>query len=262
MLLKVMTWNLGSGMYDNNYYKGIKRDLYTKYNIVNNNIKGQINLIKENNCDILLLQEVAKFYINNSFINQYKILKNNLLDYNCYFSNNKFLLNLVVEGKATYTKLSSSSEDLYIPYKAYNIKDNISISNKHQIITRIKIKDKELVIFNIHLAPCKRLKDLRDKQLKFILDIANIEIEKGNYVIIGGDFNMNMSNVKLDLACYISDKPTNRDLENSYTNKSKMNKYEGFICSNNIKLNYIKAIDNFLYSDHCPVIAEFELKEN
>lgn len=262
MLLKVMTWNLGSGIYDDKYYKGINRNFFTKRKIILNNAREQINIIKNNNCDVLLLQEVSKFYIKNAFVNQYKFLKHNLLDYKSYFSNNKFLFNFIIEGKATFTKMNSYSYNLYLPYKTNNVIDNKTVSNRNQVVTRMQIKNKEIVIFNIHLAPYSRLKDYRDKQLQYILNIANKEMLLGNYVIIGGDFNMNISNIKTNLKYSISNNSTNRDLNKRYTKDSKMNYYDGFMYSNNIKLNCIENIYNFMYSDHAPLIAEFELKEN
>ena len=47
MKLKVMTWNLGSGIYDDKYYKGINRNFLTKRNIILNNVREQINIIKK-----------------------------------------------------------------------------------------------------------------------------------------------------------------------------------------------------------------------
>jgi hypothetical protein len=73
---------------------------------------------------------------------------------------------------------------------------------------------------------------------------------------------MDIRNVNIDnFNIALSDGPTSRDLKEPYTINSKMNYYDGFIYSNKIKLNNINTIDNFEYSDHCPVIAEFEIKE-
>jgi len=252
-VIKVMSWNLGSGIYNDKYCKN------NKPKSIKENIKGQLNIIEDNICDIYLFQEVSKFSINNNFVNQYKLLKNKLSNYASYFLNNK---NIFIEGKLTLTKNDSNSRDIYIPYKSNKLKDNIFVSNKHNIITRMKINNKELIIFNIHFAPYKRQNELRNKQLSYIVELANKEISNGNYVIIGGDFNMNIKDLKFDnLNVALASKPTSRDLNEQYTINSKMNYYDGFIYSNNIKLINIDVIYNFMYSDHCPIIVGFEIKE-
>jgi endonuclease/exonuclease/phosphatase family metal-dependent hydrolase len=252
--IKIMTWNLSSGIYDDKSSKDKNTD-----NIINN-INNQIKLIKDNVCDIYLFQEVARFLFANGFINQYKLIKKELNSYNFCFINNKYFLTF--EGKSTFTKFNSINYNLFIPYKSNTIKKDIFISNKHNVITRVKINDKELVIFNIHLAPYKVQKELREKQFRYIIELANKEIDIGNYVVVGGDFNMNIKNKIIDnLNIAISDKPTCRDINEPYTINSKMNYYDGFIYSNNLELKSINIVDNFKYSDHCPVIVEFEIKE-
>ena len=73
---------------------------------------------------------------------------------------------------------------------------------------------------------------------------------------------MNIKDLEFNnLNIALANKPTSRDLYKSYTINSKTNYYDGFIYSNNIKLISIDVIYNFMYSDHCPIIAEFEIKE-
>ena len=251
--IRVMSWNLGSGIYNDKYCKD------NKCKTVKQNINGQLKIIKDNVCDIYLFQEVSMLLVNNNFVNQYKLLKSKLTKYNSYFLNNK---NIFIEGKVTFTKNDSTSSKIYIPCKSNKLKDDIFVSNKNNIITRIKFNNKELVIFNIHLAPYKRQNELRNKQLSYIIELANREIINDNYVIIGGDFNMNIKDLKFDnLNIALSNKPTSRDLNEPYTKNSKMNCYDGFMHSNNVILKSIDIINNFMYSDHCPIISEFEIKE-
>ena len=48
--------------------------------------------------------------------------------------------------------------------------------------------DKQLVIINLHLEAYDD-GSAREKQMKVLKDIMVKEYEKGNYVIVGGDFN-------------------------------------------------------------------------
>lgn len=259
--IKILTWNLGSALCDEKYFKGKYHLFGNNIKTIKSNIKNQINILKEVDADIYLLQEVSKPSIHNWFLNQYKRIKNNFREFNNNYLNNYNIPLLIINGKAVITKDENISDSFCIPFNSKILKNDIKISNKNNIITRIKIKKKELVIFNIHLAPYGRQKELRIKQISYIFDKANDEYNKGNYVIIGGDWNMDISKISNNgFIIAKPDLPTCRDINTPYMRKSKMNSYDGFIYSNNIKLKDINVINNFKYSDHCPVIADFIIK--
>jgi hypothetical protein len=132
-IIKIMSWNLGSGIYNDKYSK-VNKNINIK-----SNINGQLELINNNVCDIYLFQEVSKFSIHNKFINQFKLIKKNLNNYKSYFVSNRHIL--LIEGKSIFTKYDSISNDLFIPYKSDTLKRDLYISNKHNIVTRITIKN-------------------------------------------------------------------------------------------------------------------------
>ncbi|MGN0789152.1 MAG: endonuclease, partial [Christensenellales bacterium] len=111
------------------------------------------------------------------------------------------------------------------------------------------------------------------------------EAEKGNYVVVGGDFNhdiadsMNLFTTEQKVPEWVF-KLTNDDLTNGYkfatannvpTCRSTDMPYtkdvnytvvvDGFIVSDNIEVKWVRNIDtDFTYSDHNPVEMSFMLK--
>lgn len=56
-------------------------------------------------------------------------------------------------------------------------------------ILRLKIEEKELVLINVHLSAYDKGGVYRKQQINLLNTILEDEQEKGNYVIVGGDFN-------------------------------------------------------------------------
>lgn len=149
------------------------------------------------------------------------------------------------------------------------------------LVERIPMKDsdKELVLVNLHL---EAFDDGEGKvaQTKQLLDILLAEVEKGNYVIAGGDFNQkfpdapDMPSVEPDgwqpglltelpeglTFVYDASHPTCRSLSKPYSGDRSTTQFfviDGFIVSDNLKVNHVETIDlNFQNSDHNPVLLQ------
>lgn len=280
--LKIVTWNLGYGVYPDYYaITGSRDSIRNMFPIskkeVKKNIAGQITVLKQIDADILLLQEVTSLNPVNRWTNQFRLIKKGFQNYSRVFIPSVNIPGVLKIGKCTITKIDSKSEPLDAKFKATSTWDNLVMRNNVSVLTRTPLMDKELVTINIHLAPFKRQSELREQQLRFIFDVAAKEYEKGNYVIIGGDWNMDMPLTKLPLKyktimsvipddlTEIFDKKrwqlmkaseaTVRDLKAPYPN-TEMNSIDGFLCSPNIKVFDIKIIQDFRYSDHCPVLLK------
>lgn len=146
--------------------------------------------------------------------------------------------------------------------------------------------DKYLVVVNMHL---EAYDDGEGKiaQTNQLLDFINLEYEKGNYVIAGGDFNQifpggleKYPNEHVDLwepgiiendmlsdgwqFAYDLDTPTCRLLNQPYepedTEDTQYYVIDGFILSPNVKLNSVETLDcGFVNSDHNPVSMSITL---
>ena len=64
---------------------------------------------------------------------------------------------------------------------------------------------------------------------------------------------------KLKWKFAVAKEATNRDLHTPYPN-CYMSSIDGFLCSPDLKILSIEAIQDFRYSDHCPVCLKIRLK--
>ena len=155
-------------------------------------------------------------------------------------------------------------------------------------ITRLPVSNgKELVIINNHMSAYDEGGTMRAEQLKLLNQTMEKEYEKGNYVIVGGDFN-HVLNIDDDIFESEQEVPkwvfrlTDKDLVEGMSIVNATNNREvatcrscdipyekgvnytsvldGFIVSDNIIASAENIDNNFMYSDHNPVKLTFKLK--
>lgn len=158
-------------------------------------------------------------------------------------------------------------------------------------ISRVNVDNgKELVLFMVHLSAYGNSDEIRKGQLDMLFGNMEKEIEKGNYVVCGGDFNHDLKADEADsenceswaypfprsrmskglgfaldrlTADEITNLPeTSRNADMEYI---KGTTYEvtldGFIISDNIEMTDYGVLDTgYQYSDHQPVMMKFKLK--
>ena len=160
--------------------------------------------------------------------------------------------------------------------------------------TRINVEDgKELIIYNVHLSAYTKEETIVRNQVEMLREDIKEEYQKGNYILCGGDFNQDLLGnspevfntleleenwakpfpvsllpegvkVAFDVLSQ-SEKsqlvPSCRNADSPYEKGiSFVTMVDGFLVSDNIKVNGIQTIDNgFLYSDHNPVQITFQL---
>lgn len=164
-------------------------------------------------------------------------------------------------------------------------------------VHRVKLDNgKDFVLINSHMSAYDQGGTIRQQQLAMLNGVLAEEKEKGNYVIVGGDFNHDLLNIDAKLenneevpAWYESNqlRPewvftlTSEDLADGYsfaagdnapTCRSSDMPYvkgqnftavlDGFIVSDNIEVvfNYNIGDHDFQYSDHNPAVMSFKLK--
>ncbi|NLA32699.1 MAG: hypothetical protein GX864_01980 [Mollicutes bacterium] len=263
-MLSIVTYNTGHGNFNSDYIKGNKPNNKT----VKSNIEGQIKLLKEIDADIILTQENGKLIIDQHQINQFKMYRKGLDKYQAKYYSNNNIINLVDFGNATFTKQSAKYQTFNTPYKIKGLIKNIRRINKGVLITELSIDNKKLVIFNIHTVAYKENYKIREKQFAYIFERAIAEFLKGNYVIVGGDFNHEFHKDKSILDTYemlgwnkaIPKEGTIRSNKEKYTKKTPTFTIDGFIVSKNIEVIKVESLNNFKYSDHSPVLMHFKLK--
>ena len=310
---KVLTYNVGFGAYDhdfsffldeaytkdNKFISGKYAKAISKNNVINNTNKI-IDILKENKSDVYLIQEIDKKANRSYFVNQVEELIKAFNGYSSVYTSNFHSAYLAYPlhdmiGKSESGLLTLSKYNFYS-----NIRRSYPVTNEFFkkffdldrafSVHRTKLKNnKELVIVNSHMSAYDKGGNIRKKQLEMLKFFMKEEKEKGNYVIIGGDFNHDYANSKTlymgdkkipDWVFDLSDKdliegyefvvPVNKNLygtcrgaESPYDkNKTYQVVVDGFIISSNIEAESEIINTDYIASDHQPVVLKFKLKES
>lgn len=192
----------------------------------------------------------------------------------------------VKAGLVTFSKYDVSNATRYqLPGKE-RFERQLFLLDRCFIESRLKVldSDKELVLINIHLSAYDKGGVIRKQQLSYLKQYIQNEYDKGNYVLVGGDWNHKLdktnfksksenkwmqempSNFKPDTFKWAVDPltPTVRSLDVPYEyGYNFVETIDGFLVSDNIEVLDVKGDDlRFEYSDHNPVTMEFKLKNS
>ena len=298
--LSIMTYNIGFASLDEKqdfFLDGGKTNGNLDKNLQLNNMNGIIDIMKNNKSDIYLFQEIDLNSTRTHNINQIELLRNSdasLSSSFAYFHKVLWIpypvfnmMGHVESGLATLNKYNSINTRISLS-SPYKLPISSFMFKRPLIKTIIPIEgfDKNLVVFNLHLEAYDT-DGTRVKQLNKLLYEMQVEYDNGNYVIAGGDFNQkfpNLDNSKYPIlneshfvANTIEKDFLNNDFkyanDDTFATSRLLNKpynindkdtqlyvIDGFIVSNNIKVESVKVIDTkFKYSDHNPVRLEFKL---
>ncbi|MCX6246382.1 MAG: endonuclease/exonuclease/phosphatase family protein [Bacteroidetes bacterium] len=143
----------------------------------------------------------------------------------------------------------------------------------------------QLVVVTLHNSTFDKEGELRKKELQKLNDLLTKEYSKGNYVIAGGDWNINPRGFRpetiitgdrskaidppLDPAflpgwqfAFDAAAPSNRDVEGPYLKgKTKTTIIDFFVVSPNVGVQWVRTLPTgFRCSDHQPVIMKVRLK--
>ncbi|SFB73357.1 endonuclease/exonuclease/phosphatase family protein [Butyrivibrio sp. YAB3001] len=305
--LTMMTWNLGYGALGDNadfFMDGGKMVYSADKNRVQENLKGIAKTIDAENPDIMLFQETDRNSSRSYFIDELDYIKENgnsavLSSQDMYATNFNVSyvplpippIGRVHAGLITLSTLEvSEASRLKLPSP---FKWPLSTINLKRCLLEsrfpIEGSDKELVLINLHLEAYDEGEG-KIAQTNMLKNLLKEEIDKGNYVIAGGDFNQVFSNIdisaypqlgvewkpgKIDTSDFDSSLqfvtdatlPTCRSLDKSLADASLKDPehfqyyvLDGFIVSSNIQIYAVTTIDTqFKFSDHNPVKMSFKL---
>jgi endonuclease/exonuclease/phosphatase family metal-dependent hydrolase len=261
------------------------------------NLNGVTEFLKDQTVDFILLQEVDIKATRSYNINQYEQLRNSLSSYSSSYCLNynvpwvpvplskphgKVKSGLVSFGKY---KMSKSSRYQYPGKEKWP--RQLALLDRCFIESRIPVKDgNDLVLLNSHLSAYDKGGVIRKQQLGFLKEYISKEYNKGNYVVVAGDWNHAIpgtdpnlfeskrewpewlkkipDNFKPEGFQWGADKeiPTNRTVDMPYKKGDNYRSViDGFLVSPNVEIISVKGQDlEFKYADHNPVILEFLLK--
>lgn len=307
----MVTFNVGFGAYSDEYSffmdYGVMEDgtevtgYYGKgmsEEDVRNNVNGTKELLEQNNADFYLLQEVDTDSDRSYHINMSEIYQNTFSDYASVYTSNFH------SGFLAYPfhDMHGTTNAGLLTLSDYQITENVRRQypidmsffakffdlDRCFLMSRLPVDNgKELVIINSHMSAYDEGGLIRVQQLALLNSVMEEEYAKGNYVIVGGDFNH-------DLVDSIGKFPTkqltpewvsslsNNDLVDGMSIVKADNAYEvatcraaempylkginyevvvdGFIVSDNIDAVAHNVDGEYLYSDHNPVYLTFTLK--
>ena len=304
----IMTYNIGFGAYsrDFSFFMDVGDSIDGEHRVgkygkakskddVLTNVGGAIETIEKNEVDFVFMQEVDVDSDRSYHVNQLELAQKcfsryaNLFAYN-YHSSYLFYPFNDPHGKsnsgiATFSKFKIESA----LRKSFPISTSISKFfdlDRCFLVSRLKAGDKQLVLINVHMSAYDKGGKIRALQLKMLNDFVATEYEKGNYVIIGGDYNHDIcesvgtfdtDEVKPDWVASIRQ----NDLPDGFRVVTAENKGEvatcrscdipyqkgknyqaivdGFIVSANITARATNIDTDYAYSDHNPVKMLFKL---
>jgi endonuclease/exonuclease/phosphatase family metal-dependent hydrolase len=262
-------------------------------------ISGFLRMMKDS-VDFAMLQEIDRNSKRSYFIDQVPIIEQVLKGFGSVFALNYDVKFVPVPFGLPYTPYGKTFGGL-VTYSRFEPKSSTRVQypggfswpTKLYMLDRCALEQrfdlpngKELVLVNTHNTAYDETGEIKKIELSFMKKRYEVESSKGNFVIIGGDWNQvppgfsatyfskNISNgytpqslskelIPADFkVSYDSSNATNRsniapfDQEKTYTTL-----IDYFMSSPNVKVLSVRIIDmNFRYSDHQPVLLKVALK--
>ena len=297
----ILSWNIGyCGLGDNMdfFYDGGTTVRDTKERTLEN-MSNIINFISaQRNIDFFILQEVDVEAKRTYYINERDSIENQFSNYLSLYADN-YLVNYVPvpynepmgyvrAGLQFLSKEIPNSSARYAFPGNYPWPTSLFMLDRCFIANRYTLENgKELIIINTHNSAFDD-GNLKQQQLDYLKNYLIKELDKGNYFVVGGDWNQNPpqfddskfgnydQSEKFQLTSVSENLfPSNWQFiydPNIPTNRSNITKYKKgetattvldfFLISPNLKANFITCIDlEFKNSDHQPIIMNFSIEK-
>jgi endonuclease/exonuclease/phosphatase family metal-dependent hydrolase len=296
----LLIWNIGYAGLDASmdfFYDGGVQMRPSKEGVVRNMEGITSSLAPYLAYDFIMLQEVDQNSKRSYHINEYQAIKDQFKDYHSSFGKNYDVgfvpiplsepMGRVNSGLMTLSSACPSSVVRHSFPGNYSWPIKLFMLDRCFLVHRYLLDNqKELILINTHNSAYDD-GSLRTQQMDYLRDYLLSEYEKGNYVIVGGDWNQtpfglepelpshrfdteNLTYVEKDYPAsdwkwaYDDSLPTNRRLATPYDKSSTLTTViDYYLASPNVELNEVKTIDlNFQYSDHQPVQIQASLSLN
>lgn len=296
-LFSVLIWNIGYAGLSSEmdfFYDGGKNVRPNEEIVKKNIVQISSFLEKQKNTDFILLQEVDKKSKRSHFIDEAAEFQKLFSNYHSDFAQNYKVTFVPLPPTKPMGKVNSGLLSLSKarPYKAerfsfpgnYAWPKNLFMLDRCFLVSRFKLENKkELVIINTHNSAYDD-GTLRDNQMNYLKSFLLEEYGKGNYIVVGGDWNQSPPNLIPDFSGFQFDDKNYKEINENYlpkdwnwvyTNKIPTNRrvdipfekektlttiIDFYLLSPNLKALEIKTVDlNFSNSDHQPVYLSIKL---
>jgi len=300
MQFKLLSWNIGYAGLDASmdfFYDGGKNMRPSREGVLSNLDGIQNTLAPYLGYNFILLQEVDQNSKRSYHVNQYKAIKDQFADYTSHFGTNYDVGFVPIPLSEPMGKVESGlmtlSEGCPLSVERHSFPGNYSwpmklfMLDRCFLVNRYQLSNqKELLIINTHNSAYDD-GSLRAQQMSYLSDFLLAEYEKGNYIIVGGNWNQtpyglepklpfhrfdteNLSYVEQDYPAagwhwaYDTEMPTNRRVAVPYDRSASLTTViDYYLASPNVELSEVKTLDlDFQYSDHQPVLVQASLSLN
>jgi len=298
--LNLLIWNIGYAGLDASmdfFYDGGKQ-MRPARDGVSRNLEGIENTLDAfNGFDLIMLQEVDQDSKRSYHLNEYDSIRDQFQGYQSYFGMNYRVdfvpipvtepMGKVQSGLMTLSKQCPSRVERHSFPGNYSWPKKLFMLDRCFLVNRYMLENqKELLIINTHNSAYDD-GSLRAQQMDYLSKYLISEYEKGNYIIVGGDWNQtpygldpefpsqpfdtkNLTYIEKDYPApgwkwaYDPTMPSNRRVATPYDRTSTPTTViDCFLASPNVELSAAKTMDvNFQYSDHQPVQVKARLLMN
>lgn len=306
--LSFVSWNLGFGglgaksnfFYDHgDFFFANGRMVRSPEELVEEYNQGIQQFFTQTKADFFLLQEVDYDSRRSYYTNQFENLQKIKPEYAAAFAPNYKVPRVPVpvfepwraygythSGLATYSRFQPTESTRYQLPGDHPWPTRVFQLDRCVLFQRYPMANgKELVIGNVHNSAYDKGGVLKKQQMNFLKKLVVEEYEKGNYVILGGDWNQVPPYFKFDAFMpgqsggfsqinispefmpqdwqwvYDPTIPTNRKAADKYkVGETFVTLIDFYLISPNLKALSVKGINQkFAYSDHQPVYMEVQL---
>ena len=203
--LKAISYNIGFCAYTQDFsffMDGGKSSRAKSEESVNEVLSGIESLLKNENADIIMMEEVDIDATRSHHIDQKTYIANAFDSYDSLFAVNydsSYLFYPFNEpiGKSLSGMLTMSRYDI-----SSSVRHSLPIEttlmklvdlDRCYSVSRMKTEnDKELVLYTVHLSAYTSDGTIATEQLELLVEDMKAEYNKGNYIICGGDFNKDL----------------------------------------------------------------------
>ena len=298
--INLLIWNIGYAGLDASmdfFYDGGERMRPDREGVMANLQGIKSTLAPYTDFDFILLQEVDQDSKRSYHQNEYQLIQDQFTGYHSSFGKNYDVGFVPIPISEPMGKVKSGlmtlSEQCPLRVERHSFPGNYSWPMKLFMldrcfqVSRYQLSNqKELVIINTHNSAYDD-GSLRAQQMSYLSDYLLSEYEKGNYVIVGGDWNQTPYGLEPELPshrfdtedlvyieedypapgwhwAYDASLPTNRRVAFPYDQSTSLTTIiDCYLLSPNIEPDEVKTIDlGFKYSDHQPVHLKARLFNN
>lgn len=288
--LSVKTWNLGYGglgAESDFSADGGKSLLPPSRKVVDKNVRGIAAQLEASSEDVIILQETARPSLLTRGANTVGAVSDALVDRDNAFSADfvlKFLPWPLRPRHGLYSSVDIKGAERELAPLPLEPGYILGLSRRlyHMHIIRFPFPSGHWTVINVHLSAFDEGANVRQAQLRAVLDYAQTEYEKGGHVIVGGDWNLEF--VRPERPTTTEDKflfwvhpfpyeelapgwraaidpatPSVRTNERPYTRGENFTTViDGFVISPNVEALSVTTRDlDFQITDHHPVSATF-----